>query len=61
MLLHFIPKRTVSFLFIPTHSHKKSTLLSTSTGEKFNKRTFKVTDVPYIQTKSYSSEEIVIS
>lgn len=24
MLLHFIPKRTVSFLFIPTHSQKKA-------------------------------------
>ena len=38
----------------------KSTLLSTSTGEKFNRRTFKVADVPYIQTKSYASTDIVL-
>ncbi|MCY9363762.1 hypothetical protein MOF33_13205 [Bacillus spizizenii] len=39
---------------------KESTLLSTSTGEKFNRRTFKVADVPYIQTKSYASTDIVL-
>ncbi|MEC2136533.1 hypothetical protein P9F07_15655 [Bacillus subtilis] len=39
---------------------KESTLLSTSTGERFNRRTFKVADVPYIQTKSYASTDIVL-
>ncbi|WP_276736575.1 hypothetical protein [Bacillus sp. (in: firmicutes)] len=39
---------------------KESTLLSTSTGETFNRRTFKVADVPYIQTKSYASTDIVL-
>ncbi len=40
--------------------HKESTLLSTSTGERFNRRTFKVADVPYIQTKSVASTDIVL-
>ncbi|MCI3985368.1 hypothetical protein MMJ63_10715 [Bacillus vallismortis] len=39
---------------------KESTLLSTSTGERFNRRTFKVADVPYIQTKSDASTDIVL-
>ncbi|MFT4401921.1 hypothetical protein ACMX2I_18290 [Bacillus sp. SW14] len=39
---------------------KESTLLSTSTGERFNRRTFKVADVPYIQTKSNASTDIVL-
>ncbi|MCY9354689.1 hypothetical protein MOE93_07115 [Bacillus spizizenii] len=39
---------------------KESTLLSTSTGERFSRRTFKVADVPYIQTKSYASTDIVL-
>ncbi|MDU0156178.1 hypothetical protein [Bacillus cabrialesii] len=39
---------------------KESTLLSTSTGEKFNRRTFKVADVPYIQTKSAASTDLVL-
>ncbi|MCY7920040.1 hypothetical protein [Bacillus vallismortis] len=39
---------------------KESTLLSTSTGERFNRRTFKVADVPYIQTKSVASTDIVL-
>ncbi|APH67598.1 hypothetical protein [Bacillus sp. LR_5] len=39
---------------------KESTLLSTSTGERFNRRTFKVADVPYIQTKSYTATDIVL-
>ncbi|MCW0121296.1 MULTISPECIES: hypothetical protein [Bacillus] len=39
---------------------KESTLLSTSTGERFNRRTFKVADVPFIQTKSYKSTDIVL-
>ncbi|WP_336183994.1 hypothetical protein [Bacillus sp. 205(2023)] len=39
---------------------KESTLLSTSTGERFNRRTFKVADVPYIQTKSPASTDIVL-
>ncbi|MCY8130904.1 hypothetical protein MOC33_18030, partial [Bacillus spizizenii] len=39
---------------------KESTLLSTSTGERFNRRTFKVADVPYIQMKSYASTDIVL-
>ncbi|MFH0348169.1 hypothetical protein ACHADS_16785 [Bacillus vallismortis] len=39
---------------------KESTLLSTSTGDRFNRRTFKVADVPYIQTKSDASTDIVL-
>ncbi|GAK81690.1 putative phage receptor protein [Bacillus subtilis Miyagi-4] len=39
---------------------KESVLVSTSTGERFNRRTFKVADVPYIQTKSYASTELVL-
>lgn len=39
---------------------KESVLLSTSTGERFNRRTFKVADVPYIQTKSYASTDLVL-
>lgn len=39
---------------------KESVLLSTSTGEHFNRRTFKVADVPYIQTKSYASTDLVL-
>ncbi|MDO8224022.1 hypothetical protein [Bacillus cabrialesii] len=39
---------------------KESTLLSTSTGEKFNRRTFKVADVPDIQTTSYASTDLVL-
>ncbi|MCY8203740.1 hypothetical protein MOC09_08945 [Bacillus sp. N12A5] len=39
---------------------KESTLLSTSTGERFNRRTFKVADVPYIQMKSYKSTGLVL-
>ncbi|KJJ40317.1 hypothetical protein UM89_20525 [Bacillus subtilis] len=39
---------------------KESVLLSTSTGEKFNRRTFKVADVPYIQTTSYASTDLVL-
>lgn len=39
---------------------KESTLLSTSIGERFNRRTFKVADVSYIQTKSNASTDIVL-
>ncbi|WP_258729261.1 hypothetical protein [Bacillus atrophaeus] len=39
---------------------KKSALISTSHGEKFNKRYFKVPDIPYIQKKSHSSDDIVL-
>ncbi|QNK37475.1 hypothetical protein [Bacillus subtilis] len=39
---------------------KESVLLSTSTGERFNRRMFKVADVPYIQTKSYASTCLVL-
>ncbi|USP96183.1 hypothetical protein ABZM97_03845 [Bacillus vallismortis] len=39
---------------------KESTLLSTSTGDRFNRRTFKVADVPYIQTKSDASTDLVL-
>ncbi|MGO0713187.1 phage receptor protein (YeeG) [Bacillus subtilis subsp. subtilis] len=39
---------------------KKSALISTSQGEKFNKRYFKVPDIPYIQKKAYSSDDIVL-
>ncbi|MGG4420589.1 hypothetical protein QNK06_03690 [Bacillus subtilis] len=39
---------------------KESVLLSTSTGERFNRRTFKVADVPYIQMKSYKSTDLVL-
>ncbi|MEC0830984.1 hypothetical protein P8917_21265, partial [Bacillus atrophaeus] len=39
---------------------KKSVLISTSHGEKFNKRYFKVPDIPYIQKKSHSSDDIVL-
>ncbi|MCM2988493.1 hypothetical protein M3580_04535 [Bacillus safensis] len=37
---------------------KKSTLISTSEGKKFNKRYFKIPDIPYIQKNS--SDEIVL-
>ncbi|MCY9070303.1 hypothetical protein MOE65_07510 [Bacillus inaquosorum] len=39
---------------------KESVLLTTSTGERFNRRMFKVADVPYIQTKSVASTDIVL-
>ncbi|PJZ00655.1 hypothetical protein CPT06_08795 [Bacillus vallismortis] len=39
---------------------KESTLLSTSTGERFNRRTFNVADVPYIQMKSDTSTDILL-
>ncbi|MER0468819.1 hypothetical protein ABR330_19545 [Bacillus cabrialesii subsp. cabrialesii] len=39
---------------------KESTLLSTSTGARFNRRTFKVADVPYVQTKSVASTDLVL-
>ncbi|MBL4978732.1 hypothetical protein [Bacillus halotolerans] len=39
---------------------KKSALISTSQGEKFNKRYFKVPDIPYIQKKAHSSDDIVL-
>ncbi|MDR4435312.1 hypothetical protein [Bacillus tequilensis] len=39
---------------------KKSALISTSQGEKFNKRYFNVPDIPYIQKKADSSDDIVL-
>ncbi|MGW8262786.1 hypothetical protein ACWHAR_22685, partial [Bacillus sp. LR--39] len=39
---------------------KESVLLSPSTGERFNRRTFKVADVPYVQTKSAASTDLVL-
>ncbi|AZJ44111.1 hypothetical protein [Bacillus velezensis] len=39
---------------------KKSVLISTSQGEEFNKRYLKVPDIPYIQKKTPSSNDIVL-
>ncbi len=54
----FTPKKTASFYLLNPFI-KESVLLSTST-ERFNRRTFKVADVPYIQTKSYASTDLVL-
>ncbi|MED4648450.1 hypothetical protein P9293_13755 [Bacillus inaquosorum] len=54
------PKEDRIFFIYSNPFIKESTLLSTSTGEKFNRRTFKVADVPYIQTKSYASTDLVL-
>ncbi|WP_039076119.1 hypothetical protein [Bacillus sp. MSP13] len=54
------PKEDRIFFIYSNPFIKESTLLSTSTGERFNRRTFKVADVPYIQTKSDASTDIVL-
>lgn len=54
------PKEDRIFFIYSNPFMNESTLLSTSTGERFNRRTFKVADVPYIQTKSYASTDIVL-
>ncbi|MCY7868779.1 hypothetical protein MOB43_05770 [Bacillus spizizenii] len=54
------PKEDCIFFIYSNPFIKESTLLSTSTGERFNRRTFKVADVPYIQTKSNASTDIVL-
>lgn len=54
------PEEDCIFFIYSNPFIKESTLLSTSTGERFNRRTFKVADVPYIQTKSVASTDIVL-
>lgn len=54
------PEEDCIFFIYSNPLIKESTLLSTSTGERFNRRTFKVADVPYIQMKSYKSTDLVL-
>ncbi|MBG9770188.1 hypothetical protein [Bacillus vallismortis] len=55
-----LPEEDRIFFIYSNPFIKESMLLSTSTGERFNRRTFKVADVPYIQTKSDASTDILL-